>query len=123
MSVQNHIAAFAQGWNKGDLDEIMSSLAPGFRLDDPNAGEIPRDGIPEYLEGLKTVVASLRDGTDGEQSLMEMSDVVIKDDELPVSVWTWWTVPGTSIGGSALVKVGEDGVLSERLSYYTKLPD
>ncbi len=121
MSVETHIEAFARGWNQGDLEVIMSSLAPVFSLDDPNVGQVPRKSIPEYLANLKSVVASLRDDGAVEQPLMEMSDVVIKSDELPVSVWTWWTVPGTPIGGSALVKVGEDGVISERLSYYTKL--
>jgi len=121
MSVETHIEAFARGWNQGDLEAIMSSLAPAFSLDDPNVGQVSRESVPEYLANLKSVVASLRDDGADEQPLMEMSDVVIKNDELPVSVWTWWNVPGTPIGGSALVKVGEDGVISERLSYYTKL--
>ena len=40
---------------------------------------------------------------------------------MPVSVWAWWSVPGTPLAGSALVKVSEDGVVSERLTYHTAL--
>ena len=42
MSIQDHIAAFAEGWTRGDLERILASLAPQFRLDDPNAGEIAK---------------------------------------------------------------------------------
>ena len=123
MSIQDHIAAFAEGWTNGDLERILQSLAPEFRLDDPNAGEITRDGIPAYLAGLKEVVAGLRGeaGNGPNSPLMEMSEVVIKDDAMPVSLWAWWNVPGTPIAGSALVKVGEEGVISERLAYHTAL--
>jgi len=69
---------------------------------------------------LKETVANLRGGADN-GPLMEMSEVVIKDDVLPVTVWAWWNVPDTPIAGSALVKVGEEGVISERLAYHTAL--
>ena len=120
MSIQDHIAAFAEGWTKGDLERILASLAPQFRLDDPNAGEIAKGDIPAYLEAFKASVRELR-GEDAEGPLMEMSEVVIKDDTLPASVWAWWIVPGTPLEGSALVKVGEEGVISERLAYRTAL--
>jgi len=120
MTIQDHVSAFAEGWTNGNLDRILQSLAPQFSLDDPNAGEIAKDGIPAYLAGLKETVANLRGGADN-GPLMEMSEVVIKDDVLPVTVWAWWNVPDTPIAGSALVKVGEEGVISERLAYHTAL--
>ncbi len=122
MSVQDHIAAFAEGWTTGNLDQIMASLAPQFTLHDPNAGQIRKQDIPAYLDGFKSSVKQIRGGA-AEGPLMEMSEVVIKDTELPVSVWTWWLVPGTTLAGSALVKVGEEGILSERLTYCTALGD
>ncbi len=120
MSIQDHIAAFAEGWTTGNLERILESLAPQFTLDDPNAGEFGKPEIPAYLDGLKSAVHELR-GQTTDAPLMEMSEVVIKDDETPVSVWAWWSVPGTPLAGSALVKVGEDGVVSERLTYHTAL--
>lgn len=120
MSIQDHIAAFAEGWTTGNLDRIMASLAPQFTLHDPNAGNIAKPDTPEYLDGFKSTVQDLR-GEMADSLLMEMSDVVIKDDEIPASVWAWWIVPGTSLSGSALVKVGEDGVVSERIAYHVAL--
>ena len=122
MSIQDHIAAFAEGWTTGNLERILESLAPQFTLDDPNAGEFGKSDIPAYLDGLKLAVGELR-GQMPYAPLMEMSEVVIKDDETPTSVWAWWAVPGTPLAGSALVKVSEDGVVSERLTYHTALPE
>ena len=120
MPVNDHIAAFAQGWTEGKIDMIMKSLSKDFELDDPNAGRIQKADIPRYFEALVGNVTQIR-GDGNRAPLMEMSEVVIKDDVVPVTVWTWWTVPGTPLAGSALVKVGEDGVLSERLTYSTAL--
>lgn len=121
MSIQEHLSAFAEGWNRGDLKQIMSSLAPDFRLHDPNAGEFDKNAIPAYFDGLKETVAGIRKDSRTEP-LMEMSEVVMNEAEGIASVWAWWTVPGTSISGSALLKVTDEGIRSERLSYYTKLP-
>ena len=121
MSIQETIAAYAEGWTQGDSDKIMSAVAPGMVLDDPNVGKIDHDALPDYIAGLKNAVAELRQGN-GHDTLMSMSDVVIKDDETPVSIWAWFTVPGTALAGSALIKVAEEGVIEERIAYYTSLP-
>jgi hypothetical protein len=121
MSIQDHIAAYAEGWTVGDTEKILAAAAPDFLFDDPNAGQITRDGLADYVSAFKGVAAELRDGQEG-GNLMELSEVVIKDDEMPVSIWAWWVVPGTAIAGSALIKVGEEGVVSERIAYYTALP-
>ncbi len=122
MTIQNHIAAYAEGWTLGDSDKIMSAVSPDMVLDDPNVGKVERDALPDYIAGLKSAVAELRAG-ESHDKLMDMSDVVIKDDETPVSIWAWFTVPGTALAGSALIKVAEDGVIEERIAYYTSLPN
>ncbi len=33
------------------------------------------------------------------------------------------SIPGTALQGAGLIKVGDNGVQSEKLTYYTKLPD
>lgn len=121
MSIQKHIENFAKGWTSGDLDSILESLAPDFRLDDPNAGEFTKESIPDYLSGLKESVASIRAESGDAQPLMEMSEVVTQEEADPVIVWAWWRVPGTPISGTALLKVNDTGVVSERLAYYTKI--
>ncbi len=121
MTVQDHIANYAAGWTTGDIDKIVGAAAPNFVLDDPNAGKIGRDGLADYATGLKEAVAQLRNGAEYDK-LMDMTDVVVRDTELPVTVWAWFTVPGTPLAGSAIMKFGNDGVVEERLTYYTALP-
>ena len=121
MSIQDTIAAYAEGWTLGDSEKIMSAVSPDMVLDDPNVGRIDRDALPDYIAGLKNAVAELRAG-ETHDTLMDMSEVVIKDDETPVSIWAWFTVPGTALAGSALIKVAEAGVIEERIAYYTSLP-
>jgi len=121
MTIQDYIASYAEGWSLGDSEKIMSAAAPDLILDDPNVGKINRDALPDYIAGLKNAVAELRAGNHHE-TLMEMSEVVIKDDDEPVSIWAWFTVPGTALAGSALIKVADRGVVEERIAYYTALP-
>ena len=121
MSIQDTIAAYAEGWTMGDSEKIMSAVSPDMVLDDPNVGKIDRDALPDYIAGLKSAVAELRAG-EAHDTLMDMSEVVIKDDETPVSIWAWFTVPGTALAGSALIKVADEGVVEERIAYYTSLP-
>ncbi len=40
-----------------------------------------------------------------------------------VTAWCWWEVPGTELRGGGLIKVGAEGVHSEVITYYTKLPE
>ena len=121
MSIQDTIAAYAEGWTLGDSEKIMSAVSPDMVLDDPNVGRIDREALPDYIAGLKNAVAELRAG-ETHDTLMDMSEVVIKDDETPVSIWAWFTVPGTALAGSALIKVADEGVVEERIAYYTSLP-
>ncbi len=121
MSIQDTIATYAEGWALGDSEKIMSAVSPDMVLDDPNVGKIDRDALPDYIAGLKNAVAELRAG-DAHDILMDMSNVVIKDDETPVLIWAWFTVPGTALAGSALIKVADEGVIEERIAYYTSLP-
>lgn len=121
MSIQDTIATYAEGWTLGDSEKIMSAVSPDMVFDDPNVGKIDRDALPDYIAGLKSAVAELRAGA-AHDKLMDMSEIVIKDDETPVSIWAWFTVPGTALAGSALIKVSDEGVIEERIAYYTSLP-
>jgi hypothetical protein len=40
-----------------------------------------------------------------------------------LTAWCWWKILGTDIQGSGLIKVGAEGILSERITYYTLLPN
>ncbi len=121
MTVQDHIANYAAGWSQGDAAKIIGASAPDLVLDDPNAGRITLDGLADYVAGLTAAVAQLRGGAEYDK-LMEMTDVVIRDSEMPVTVWAWFQVPGTPLAGAAVMKFDDRGALEERIAYQTALP-
>jgi len=122
MSASDHLTTYAEGWTKGDAAMILRSLSDDYTLDDPNTGKIAKRAIGDYLEKLKQAVHSAR-GSSLPQPLMELSEILTREDQGILTAWCWWAVPGTDIRGSGLIKVGTEGVRSEVISYYTKLPE
>ncbi len=121
MSAADHLGAYAEGWTNGDADKIIGSVSDGFVLDDPNEGKIGKVDIAKHIAGMKEAVASMR----GEVYLgpfMELTEVTTREDGGVLTAWCWWSIPGTPLRGAGLIKVGDDGVQSEKLTYYTKLP-
>jgi hypothetical protein len=53
---------------------------------------------------------------------MDLSEVVTQEADGVLTAWCWWAIPGTDVKGSGLIKVGDDGVQSEVITYYTRLP-
>lgn len=113
---------YAEGWSKGDANIIAASLDDNYQLDDPNSGSIPKAGLSKYLAGLVELVDNIR-GTSGQQPFMEFTELVTSEEGNLLTAWAWWSIPNTSIQGAALIKVGDNGVVSERLAYYTPLPE
>ena len=101
---------------------ILSAASESFVFDDPNAGAIAREDFAEYLAGLREVVAAARGAEPGE-TFMELTEVLTQEADGGLSASCWWAIPGTDLQGSGLIKVGSDGVKSERIAYYTKLPE
>jgi len=120
MSKADHLAAYAEGWTSGSVDKILSALADGYVLDDPNQGRIEKGEMAAYLDGMKAMVDELREGKK-ETQFLALSEVLTGEDGGDLTAWCWWTIPGTSIEGGGLIKVSDDGVVSERLTYYTAL--
>ena len=121
MNAGDYLTAYAEGWTKGDAAAILRSVSADYTFDDPNAGKIAKTEFSNYLEKFKETVRSLRGGSLSEP-FMELSEVVTREDQDILTAWCWWTVRGTDLQGSGLIKVGAAGVRSERISYYTKLP-
>ncbi len=122
MSAADHLGAYAEGWTNGDADKLIGSLSDGYELDDPNEGKVGKAGFASYLAGMKEAVASMRgEGYSG--PLMELTEVTTREDGGVLTAWCWWSIPGTALQGAGLIKVGDNGVQSEKLTYYTKLPD
>ncbi len=120
MSAKDHLSRYADGWMRGDLETILSSVSSDYVFDDPNEGQITKGNLPTYMGQLKEIVSSLR-GTESATQFMELSEIVTQEEEDGLTAWCWWEIPGTEIKGSGLIKVGPEGVRSERLTYYTKL--
>jgi hypothetical protein len=122
MSAADHLGAYAEGWCNGDADKIIGSLSDEYVMDDPNHGKVAKADFAGYMAGMKEAIASLRgEGYTG--AFMELSEVTTREDGGVLTVWCWWSVPGTPLQGAGLIKVGDGGVQSERLAYYTKLPE
>jgi hypothetical protein len=113
LAAYGHLAAYSEGWINGDVDTVLPSLADDYLLEDPHFGRIPKDGMPAYFERLNSAVRDLRGGA-------EDLPVMREDGEL-LTVWLWWAVPGTDLEGAGLIKIAPAGVVSERLTYFTKL--
>jgi hypothetical protein len=121
MSAADHLGKYAEGWTKGDADMILSALSDDYTLDGPNTGKVAKRAFSEYLSKMKETVRTLRGGS-LPQPFMDLTNVVTREDNGILTAWCWWVVPGTGIQGSGLIKVGPEGVRSEVLAYYAKLP-
>ena len=122
MNAGDYLGRYAEGWTKGDAEMILSAASESFTFDDPNAGTIARENFTEYLAELREVVAAARGGEVGE-SFMELTEVLTQETDGVLSASCWWAIRGTDIQGGGLIKVGSGGVESERITYYTKLPE
>ena len=83
---------------------------------------IPRDEFVQFVEDFKSAALEMG-GAKNAKPFLQYTDVVIKDDELPATVWCWWQAVGTELQGCALVKVGTEGVLHEKIAYFSSLPE
>lgn len=122
MSVRQHIETYLKGWELGDGALSLSATAQSFCYDDPNTGRIERHEFVQFVEDFKRAAVEMG-GEKGATPFLHYSDVVINDDELPATVWCWWQAVGTELQGCALVKVGSEGVLHEKIAYFSRLPD
>lgn len=122
MTAADYLGMYAEGWTKGDAGTIVQAVSDDFTFDDPNTGKITKNEFAEYLAGFKETVRSMLGG-DLPEPFLELSEVVTQENDGVITAWAWWVVPGTEIKGGGLIKVGAEGVRSEVITYYTKLPD
>ena len=54
---------------------------------------------------------------------MELTELVTSEKDGVLTAWCWWEILGTLMKGSGLIKVTDNGVISERLANYTKLSE
>lgn len=122
MSVRQHVETYLKGWELGDGEISLGATADNFCYEDPNTGRIERTEFVQFVEDFRRAAEAMG-GEINAVPFLHYSDVVIQDDELPATVWCWWQAIGTELQGSALVKVGTEGVLHEKIAYFSRLPE
>ena len=122
MGVRQHIETYLKGWELGDGALSLSATVEGFYYDDPNTGRIPRAEFVEFVKDFKRAAINMG-GAENANPFLQYSDVVIKDNRSPATVWCWWQAVGTELQGCALVKVSAEGVLHEKIAYFSRLPE
>lgn len=113
-----HLNNYLEGWRQGNGEKSKESTVPEFFYDDPNSCRIPREDFVEFVEEFKAAAAELSGGKIP-QPFLDYSHQVF-DDGL---AWCWWRVRETTLEGSALITFSNKGVTSEKIAYFTKLPE
>jgi len=121
MSITEIIDTYLKGWELGDGELSLSATAQDFYYDDPNTGRIARVDFVKFVNDFKRAAVEMG-GEDNASPFLDYTDTVIKDDIMPATVWCWWQARGTPLQGSAIIKVGVQGVISERIAYFSSLP-
>ncbi len=110
-------ALYGEAWKTMDGEKLISAVADGFVLDDPALPEpVTKANLPEYIASWDERTKAA--GATGE---MEISDIVAQDKDGVLLEWNWWKFPGTDMEGAGLLKTTDEGVVSERIAYYTAL--
>ena len=110
-SRSDSLGLYAEGWTAGDIDKIITAIAPTFTFDDPQVGSVSKQEFPEYFRDIR----SLRNS----EPFMILTEVVTQEDTDALTAWCWWEIPNVA-QGSGLIKVTDQGVVSERITYYAK---
>ena len=120
-SINDFIETYLTGWKLGDGELSLSATAEDFYYDDPNTGRIQREDFVEFVNDFKRAAADMGGEVDA-NPFLDYTDTVIDMDDIPATVWCWWHARGTTLQGSAVIKVGKNGVISERIAYFSPLP-
>ena len=113
-----HLNNYLEGWKQGNGEISIESTVPDFYYDDPNSCRITRENFVQFVEEFKAAAAQLSGGTIP-QPFLDYSHQLIGDGQ----AWCWWRVRETTLEGSALITFNGKGVTSEKIAYFTKLPE
>ena len=75
MSAADHLASYAEGWATGNGETILGATSDGFVFDDPQVGQVSRDGFLEVFSKMKDSVETIR-GADHDGPFMDLTEVV-----------------------------------------------
>ena len=109
-------ARYIEAWDRMDAEMLVSTVTEGFVFDDPaEAGPITKSALAAYMP-----VWPARAQTLGARFDFHITDKVVVDrvEEGMLIEWYWWRLVGTDVEGSAVIKTTDEGVASERLTYF-----
>ena len=115
----DYLAAYCEGWSKGDADMIRSAVADDYVWDDPEEGRVSKDGLGTFLPEFVETIDSLRDDCPS-MSYLILSDFITNRVQVTTTVWCCFAVPGTSVEGISQIRLGDNGVISEHRAYRTR---
>jgi hypothetical protein len=109
-----HLAEYLAGVQSMDPARAMQAAAPEFKWYDGMVTEpITRDRFAEYLIGWEDRMRSI-----GGTGRYEVSDELAADQDGYILRWAWSKFLGTDVEGCALLKVGDQGVIYEKIAYF-----
>ncbi len=122
MTGHDRLDIYLEGWRLGDGALSLTAVLPDFHYDDPNTGRIYCDGFVDFVEAFKADVAAINDGKLG-FPFLTYTDVVVEATDGAGRAWCWWRATDTDFQGAALIHFEKTGVISERIAYFTELPE
>jgi hypothetical protein len=105
------------GWRKGDAEMILRSVSDDFVHDDPVDGRFLKPEFAAYLDDMFSSEAPFITAG-GDTVFEEITDIVMREENGELTAWGWWQT--ASAEGAGLVKVGPNGVRSEKTAYYSR---
>ena len=114
MTRAEFLGLYATGWTEGDPNKLRDAAADGYVLRDPHVGNVRKRHLDEYVRGLNALAASV--GVN-EPGLLTITDVLTQDGETELVAWARWSIAGSKIQGAGLIRVGDQGVISEDIFY------
>jgi hypothetical protein len=97
-----------------DAEKLLASVADGFVFDDPaDPAPVTKARLVDYMPRWPEKAGAL-----GAGFAFEIVDKVVRDQDGVLLEWYWWRLAGTDVEETAVIKTTDDGVLSERLTYY-----
>jgi len=97
-----------------DAEMLVSSVTDDFVFDDPaDPGPVTKAGLAQYMPNWPKKAKAL-----GAAFEFEITDKTVQDKDGVLIEWYWWKLAGTDVEGTAVIKTTENGVTSERLTYY-----
>jgi hypothetical protein len=97
-----------------DAAKLLASVTDDFLFDDPaDPGPVTKAMLVDYMPRWPKKARAL-----GAAFEFDIIDKVVRDEGGVLLEWYWWRLTGTDVEGAAVIKTCDDGVMSERLTYY-----